>query len=307
MAKKRNKDEYMIRTLAYYQSQGGIFSDMITLIMQLRGKSVYRRIMPLPAKALNVACFIYDEMKDGNEDIVDTIDTTYATLLLCIIAVLASNESNQEVFANTMRKVDRDRMFFPHFKLLIKNAGNQDDISEDSSELSRLREENEMLNAKLQAEKNDKAELTSMLTMLSKEKDELNRAVETLQKHCQIAEQSKYDGTALDRYLTLDVILKWIDGRQHYNLVDQVFRMLTDMKDGIATNEERKKIREVEERMLAKESPNTIINQNYAYNSNMMTGLVSNPQLPIGMREEEIQRLLGEFLKSLNNGQQQGQ
>lgn len=39
----------------------------------------------------------------------------------------------------------------------------------------------------------------------------------------------------------------------------------------------------------------------------MMTGLVSNPQLPIGMREEEIQRLLGEFLKSLNNGQQQGQ
>lgn len=307
MAKKRNKDEYMIRTLAYYQSQGGLFSEMITLIMRLRGKSVYRRIMPLPAKALNMACYIYDEMKEGNEDIIDTIDTTYNDLLLCIIAVLASNESNEVILTKAMVKVDGDKMFFPHFDALMKNAANQNDISEGTSELSRLRDENKRLTLKLQTNENDRIGLISTLAILSNENDDLNRRLEILQKHCQIAEQSKYDGTALDRYLTLDVILKWIDGRQHYNLVDQVFRMLTDMKDGIATNEERKKIREVEERMLAKKSPNTIINQNYAYNSNMMTGLVSNPQLPIGLGEEEIRRLLGEFLKKLNDGQQQGQ
>ena len=307
MAKKRNKDEYMIRTLAYYQSQGGLFSEMITLIMRLRGKSVYRRIMPLPAKALNMACYIYDEMKEGNEDIIDTIDTTYKDLLLCIIAVLASNESNEVILTKAMVKVDGDKMFFPHFDALMKNAANQNDISEGTSELSRLRDENKRLTLKLQTNENDRIGLISTLAILSNENDDLNRRLETLQKHCQIAEQSKYDGTALDRYLTLDVILNWIEGRRHYNLVEQVFRMLTDLKDGIATDEERQKIKSVEERMLAKESPNTIINQNYAYNSNMMTGLVSNPQLPIGMREEEIQRLLGEFLKSLNNGQQQGQ
>lgn len=297
----------MIRTLAYYQSQGGLFSEMITLIMRLRGKSVYRRIMPLPAKALNMACYIYDEMKEGNEDIIDTIDTTYKDLLLCIIAVLASNESNEVILTKAMVKVDGDKMFFPHFDALMKNAANQNDISEGTSELSRLRDENKRLTLKLQTNENDRIGLISTLAILSNENDDLNRRLETLQKHCQIAEQSKYDGTALDRYLTLDVILNWIEGRRHYNLVEQVFRMLTDLKDGIATDEERQKIKSVEERMLAKESPNTIINQNYAYNSNMMTGLVSNPQLPIGMREEEIQRLLGEFLKSLNNGQQQGQ
>ena len=69
MAKKRSIDEYMIRTLSYYQSQGGIYSEIITLLMQLREKKGYRNLIPLPAKVLNAASYYYDEMKDGNRDL----------------------------------------------------------------------------------------------------------------------------------------------------------------------------------------------------------------------------------------------
>ena len=128
----------------------------------------------------------------------------------------------------------------------------------------------------------------------------------TAEKRCQIAEQNKYEGSSLDRYFTLDNILKWIEGRKQYVFVDQVFRMLSDMKDGIATDDERKKIRQLEEDMMAQEQPRNIINNNYAYGSNQMTGMLNNPQLPIGMTPEEFQEKVIELIKRLNHEQQQG-
>lgn len=123
---------------------------------------------------------------------------------------------------------------------------------------------------------------------------------------CLIAEQSKYKGSKFDRLLTLDTILEWIEGRHHYNYTEQVFRMLADLKDKVATDEEREKIRDTENRMLDKNQVQAVFNQNFALNSNMMTGLVSNPQLPIGVSPADLQQLFQQFLNNLNNGQQQG-
>ena len=82
--------------------------------------------------------------------------------------------------------------------------------------------------------------------------------------------------------------------------------MLSDMKDGIATKEESVRIKRLEEDMLAKEQPRNIINNNYAYGSNQMTGMLNNPQLPIGMTQEDIQEKVIELIKRLNHEQQQG-
>ena len=126
------------------------------------------------------------------------------------------------------------------------------------------------------------------------------------EKRCQIAEQNKYEGSSLDRYFNLDNILKWIEGRKQYIYVDQVFRMLSDMKDGIATQEESMRIKRLEEDMLAKEQPRNIINNNYAYGSNQMTGMLNNPRLPIGMTQEDFQKKIENWIKNMNHEQQQG-
>ena len=47
-------------------------------------------------------------------------------------------------------------------------------------------------------------------------------------------------------------------------------------------------------------------NNNYAYGSNQMTGMLNNPQLPIGMTQEDIQEKVIELIKRLNHEQQQG-
>ena len=66
------------------------------------------------------------------------------------------------------------------------------------------------------------------------------------------------------------------------------------------------RIKRLEEDMLAKELPRNIINNNYAYGSNLMTGMLNNPQLPIGMTQEDFQKKIENWIKNMNHEQQQG-
>ena len=67
MAKKLCRDQYMIRTLSYYQAQGGIFNDLITYLTQLRMQPKNRG-MAAPAALLNEACFVLDYSRTMNEE-----------------------------------------------------------------------------------------------------------------------------------------------------------------------------------------------------------------------------------------------
>ena len=303
MAKKRSIDEYMIRTLSYYQSQGGIYSEIITLLMQLREKKGYRNLIPLPAKVLNAASYYYDEMKDGNRDLACG---TPNILVENTVAIMAAADNNKEVKERIMEEVKNDDKFFPYFTKLLEKLEKQNDNTDFKAEIESLRAENEKLQSELMAKDSVIDILLDSLTLASQDKDAMSAELEVLQKQCQIAEQNKYEGSSLDRYFTLDNILKWIEGRKQYVFVDQVFRMLSDMKDGIAIDDERMKIRQLEEEMMAQEQPRNIINNNYAYGSNQMTGMLNNPQLPIGMTPEEFQQKVDELIKRLNYEQQQG-
>ncbi len=42
MAKKPCRDQYMIRSLSYYQGEGGIYNDLITYLTQLRRQPRHR-------------------------------------------------------------------------------------------------------------------------------------------------------------------------------------------------------------------------------------------------------------------------
>ena len=303
MAKKRSIDEYMIRTLSYYQSQGGIYSEIITLLMQLREKKGYRNLIPLPAKVLNAASYYYDEMKDGNRDLACG---TPNILVENTVAIMAAADNNKEVKERIMEEVKNDDKFFPYFTKLLEKLEKQDDNTDFKAEIESLRAESEKLQAELMAKDSAIDMLLDSLTLVSQEKDTMSAKLAAAEKRCQIAEQNKYEGSSLDRYFNLDNILKWIEGRKQYIYVDQVFRMLSDMKDGIATQDERMRIKRLEEDMLAKELPRNIINNNYAYGSNLMTGMLNNPQLPIGVTLEDIYKEFENWIKNKNHEQQQG-
>lgn len=303
MAKKRSIDEYMIRTLSYYQSQGGIYSEIITLLMQLREKKGYRNLIPLPAKVLNAASYYYDEMKDGNRDLACG---TPNILVDSVVTIMAAADNNKEVKEKMIEVVKNDEKFFPHFTKLLEKLEKQDDNTDFKAEIESLRAESEKLQAELMAKDSAIDMLLDSLTLVSQEKDTMSAKLAAAEKRCQIAEQNKYEGSSLDRYFNLDNILKWIEGRKQYIYVDQVFRMLSDMKDGIATQDERMRIKRLEEDMLAKEQPRNIINNNYAYGSNQMTGMLNNPRLPIGMTQEDFQKKIENWIKNMNHEQQQG-
>ena len=67
MARKPQRNRYMIRTLSYYQSQGGIYNDLITYLTNLRQQPKYRGI-PGPAELLNDACFVLDYSQTMSDD-----------------------------------------------------------------------------------------------------------------------------------------------------------------------------------------------------------------------------------------------
>ena len=303
MAKKRSIDEYMIRTLSYYQSQGGIYSEIITLLMQLREKKGYRNLIPLPAKVLNAASYYYDEMKDGNRDLACG---TPNILVDSVVTIMAAADNNKEVKEKMIEVVKNDEKFFPHFTKLLEKLEKQDDNTDFKAEIESLRAESEKLQAELMAKDSAIDMLLDSLTLVSQEKDTMSAKLAAAEKRCQIAEQNKYEGSSLDRYFNLDNILKWIEGRKQYIYVDQVFRMLSDMKDGIATQDESMRIRRLDADMLAKEQPRNIINNNYAYGSNQMTGMLNNPRLPIGMTQEDFQKKIENWIKNKNHEQQQG-
>ena len=202
-----------------------------------------------------------------------------------------------------MDLVENDKTYFTHFAKLLKK---QNDDIVYKTVIDSLKAANKKLQSHSKVKDSVIDDLLDSLALASQDMDTMSAKLAAAEKRCQIAEQNKYEGSSLDRYFTLDNILKWIEGRKQYIYVDQVFRMLSDMKDGIATQDERMRIKRLEEDMLAKELPRNIINNNYAYGSNLMTGMLNNPQLPIGVTLEDIYKEFENWIKNKNHEQQQG-
>lgn len=300
MGKKISKEEFDIRTLAFYQAQGGILSDLITVMMRLRGKSRYRGMLP-PAKALNETCYQLEIYKSEGVESAMKVDNLLVMNLMLVLSVFYSFDDLQEAL---QKKVLNDTLYRPEFMNLITNIELERSKPSDM-EFLLLKKEKEALMTKvavkdeiIQGHELIMAQQSDLINSLQKELLEMH-------KRCAIAEESKYKGSAFDRLLTLDTILQWIEGRHHYNYTEQVFRMLADLKDKVATDEERAKIAEVENRMLDKNQVQAVFNQNFAMNSNMMTGMVSSPQLPIGVSPQDFSQLFQQFLNQMNNGKQQ--
>lgn len=324
MAKKINRSEYDIRTLSYYQSLGGVYNEIITILSQMRKDSGYRGL-PSPAVILNEASYWWDVIEgiwadNGYKYIVPS--ELKNSLILSVVACLAADNTDCRSYLmgqlddlyyyvqDIQKMLEGDKQYYPWFKVLIEEklglhkAGLESLQSsvhlEKVKELTCLLEERE----RELCEKNDLLERqNNIIAEQSSALDSLQNEYKSLQTQCAVAESHQYDGSNFDRLLTVDSILGWIESRHHYNYTEQVFRMLADLKCDVATAEERAKIKEVEDRMLDKNQVSAVFNQNFAVNSNMMTGMVSNPQLPIGVSPADLQTMFQQFLNQLNYGE----
>ena len=75
--------------------------------------------------------------------------------------------------------------------------------------------------------------------------------------------------------------------------------MLKELSRKVATDEEYNKICSLENDMLAKHKPQTIVNNNMGIGSNILTGLTQNPMMPMGFTPDQ---LVQKFLEFISNG-----
>lgn len=310
MAKKKLKD-YLLRTLSYYQAEGGVYSEIITVLLKVRQLPGYRS-MQTPAKILNEAVYYWDVLREGKDsadwDLVDGINKD--SLIMSVLACLSAASLDEGCFFTQKLKglLANDTQYYPHFAPVVEKYEKEfeDVYAELHGEsladiVKRLEEDLDRQRQLISRQKDFIQSQDEKLVELSLQMDQLRE--ENIRIQMVMNKQAVVSD--FDRYLSLDTILEWIKGRQHYTYTEHVFRMLADMKDKRATDQERDKIRELETEMLGKNVGSSIHNTNYAFGSNLMTGYAQSPWMPIGVNPDEFQEMFEKFLKSMSDGQGQ--
>ena len=134
MAKKINRSEYDIRTLSYYQSLGGVYNEIITILSQMRKDSGYRGL-PSPAVILNEASYWWDVIWDtyieqnGKYEVPAELKDV---LILSVVACLAADNTDCRYYLmgqlddvyyfvqNIQAALAGDKKYYPWFKVLIE-------------------------------------------------------------------------------------------------------------------------------------------------------------------------------------------
>lgn len=312
--KSKYKDDYSLRTLAYYQREGGVYNELITILQRMRVGKGGRKILS-PKEILNAATDAFDMYMDRCRDdetnnIVDCgwnemaweiyggcvpgpfggWDGKDELIALCVLCVLLSrypefNEASVPEISEIVK--EQDSSLFEEFSNLIwKNIENQD---------AKL----ESLKIQLSIRDTLIREKDSQIAELSNRNSELEKKVATIEPVYDAYVGNIIEGSNFNQYLTLDTILGWISKRKHYKLADQVITMLKDLARKTATDKDFEKIESVELELLSNYSELSVINNNMGIGSNILTGITSNPLMPMGYDQNQLTQ---KFIEFLNNG-----
>lgn len=302
---KKYKDDYSLRTLAYYQREGGIYNELITILQRIRSERGRRTLAP--SKVLNLACEIYDRcwnynIEDGGRindygflDVIyefvgdhcgmpvneeDEI-LVYCTLLVLLAQVPAFKKAT---IPDVYKIIGHDSLlnyFQPLIDELLSNVP-----SEVESLQSLLASKDKIIYMK----DSQIADLNEKLSEKQIELENQRRAWDLIVK--------RPDKTDFNEQLSLGNILEWIKNRKHYTMVDQVFVMLKDLGYKVATDDEHDKILNLENEMIANHKPQSIVNNNMGIGSNFLTGLAQNPMMPFGVTPEQLTQRFIEFINN---------
>lgn len=282
---KISKEKFSIRTLTYYQEQGGVYNDIITVLTKLRNEPRHRGL-PAPVSILNDACYhlaVMDQMfKHSYEDTEKYLSGIKDNLLLCVMSILADKEVLH--FGPLINfYVNRNSPFYVKFMPIINrrpvDSSKESEDLETEKKVAALEKDLELTKAQL-------ATANERIKQLESEQYRMN------------TESSK-----ADKQLTWSSILDYIESRKNYDYVKQIFPMLSNIAGRYATDEEWARMKALEEEMLANTLP-TVHNHNAISNSNVFQGMMNNPNFPLGVDPEVfVHAAVEHYIKNLNNGQ----
>ena len=288
MAKILSPREYNIRSLAYYQAEGGVYNEIITVLTQMRKEPKFRGL-PAPAKSLNEACFLYD-LKRNDLDLeeekkyISEIDGDLSKVLVALMATAMEETGGYLIADARYEMIGESNPYLPYFDSLFKRYMNEVTEAYDSYgdflRINELEDEVKVKDGQL-AEANAKIE-------------ELQKLVDSLK----VRSESKYD-----KALSRKGILEYVENQRDYKNVNQIFEMLIYMSR-VATDEEYDEVVALRQKMIDESKP-TVHNHNDIQNSNVFPGLVNNPSFPIGADPNEIAKKAIElYLKTLSDGKE---
>ena len=317
MDKKKSKyrDDYSLRTLAYYQREGGVYNELITILQRMRIGKGGRKILP-PNKILNAATGAFDIYMDRckdeeNDTIIDYgleelayeiyggcvagplggLDEKNELIVLCVLCVLLARYPvfNKRSIPKIIEIVkNNDPSVYKEFETLIASK-----LEDKDANIESLRNQLAIKDSLIR----DK---DSQIARLSNDVSELEKRISVIEPVFDVYVQNRVEGSKFDQYLTLDAVLGWVNKRKHYKLADQVITMLKDLGRNTATDEEYGKIEALESELLSKYSELSIVNNNMGVGSNIFTGITQNPLMPMGGVPEQFNK----FLEYLKNGEQ---
>ncbi len=317
MTKKTSKykEDYSLRTLAYYQRKGGIYNELITILQRIRVKRGYGRILA-PNKILNAATAAFDlyidECRDEDTGIINDCGIDEMAIEIyggCIAGPLGELEKKDEIVALSVlcallsqypefndtsvpeiSEIVKERapLIFEEFSDLIWKNINRQDYDLQSLRLQ-LAAKDSVINIK-----------DAQIDELINQKTELEKEIADLKNLRKFCEVARIANTDFNQALNLNSILGWVANRKHYKLADQVISMLKDLGRKTATDEECKQIAKIEDELLENFTEQSVINNNMGIGSNFLTGLAKNPLMPIGMGPDQLAQKIIEFIN--NNG-----
>jgi hypothetical protein len=248
------------------------------------------RGLPIPAKSLNAACFLYDVKQQRNLSLeeekkyIGEIDSDLSKVLVALMAT-AWEADGYLIAYDRYEYIGDSNPYMPYFDVVFESYMNKEvealDAYADAHRISDLEDE-------LKAKEN-------LLATAHEKIEELQKLVDTLK----VKNESKYD-KALNR----KDILAYIESQRVYTNVNQIFEMLLGPMSRVATDEEYNEIVALRQKMIDACVP-TVHNHNDIKNSNVFPGLVNNPSFPIGADPKElVRKALEQLLKAQNDGKE---
>lgn len=289
---KKTKTQYDIRTVAYYLEQGGVYTDILSVLTQLKSTPYYR-YLPSPVSILNKACYEVEAVttlfKTDIGEVQAYIDGLRDTLLMCVMTALAQMDSYTKTMMAPilLAYICEDKEFYPRFQDVIKKYSDA-----------------EIAKEKAEDEQYGKDEIKSLEEEVARRDADLDDAWNEISRLQHMLDKIQADSSKADKLLTWNSILDYIESRSNYQYVNQIFRMLTDIAGRATTDEEWAHKEMLEKKMLAETKP-AIHNHNQISNSNVIQGTINNPNFPFGTDPEIfIKTAVDKYIEELKNGKE---
>ena len=277
MKKNISKDEYEIRTLNFYQNEGGIYNELITALTKLR---MNERGLPQTAKVLNEACYWLDKKKQEGNITSKTINTIRSTYLLLTVAVLAKDQKllSPIDIDNILKKVEKTSAY----DLFNRLFSTDDEHSHDENKSKANYSDNDaILKDYLQRIEQQTMQIQALEDELNVKDSQLKDAQEKLANINSImGSMRSINESEIDKALTLSSILDYAKQQKQYQLCNQILEMLTEFCINTQSWDKITQVRDVKQVMI-ETSVQAVHNHNNIQASNVFTGEVNNAQFPI--------------------------